>query len=144
MSGVGGVGAGDVDVESGIDRNIGAGGVVEGAFDFACDVVGGEAGGGDLVVRGFLVVKHLVDHLEDVRTWEIAENGLADAVDEGDDAAAADAVVEYRLDEIGILSHIGKVAFRAVKGAKGAVMPDVEANGCLGIGGLGAVADVDH
>jgi hypothetical protein len=40
----------------------------------------------DFVVGFFTVVEHFVDHLENVGGWEIAEDGLADAVGEGFDA----------------------------------------------------------
>ena len=140
-AGAGAFFGGDVDVDAGPDV-FSCAHAGDGAGGFLVDVVGGEAGGFDGIVGGFLgVVEEVVVHVEGLGFGEVAEDVLGHAVDETGHAFAGTVVVEDGLDEVGEFGDFGIVHLGAVEGAEGDGVPEVGADGEGGFDGFDEFVD---
>src|SRR5579862_9902833 len=109
---------GHVNVHAGpnLDGMAGDGG--GGTADFALDVAGGKAEGGELAVRRFLVTElRLQDGVGGVGR-EVAVHGAGRAFDKTGEAAAGAIIINRRAKKVRIGDEIGEVFFGALEDRK--------------------------
>ena len=99
------------------------------ALGFAEYIVGGEAGCGEVFDGGFIgVVEEVVVHLHELAGRDVAEDGLANVVDEIDVAFTAAVVIYYHLEEVGEFGQLRIVTGGAIEGVEGVGVFYVEAD----------------
>src|SRR6185312_3639689 len=133
--------SGDVNVDAGPEQGLGAVEAGAGTLSFAKDIVGREAGEGNLGERFFLIIKDAVVEVEELLWGNIAVESLGDAADVTRHALAGAVVIHHDFDEVGNRCEGGEVLLGAVYGVEGVGGRDVPAHAESGIDLFDVVID---
>src|ERR1035438_7266584 len=118
------------------------GNTVRNEFRLLRHVVRRQAGGGEVVERGFVVVHDLVVELREVLRRGVVEDAAAETGEVSRHARAAGVVVSSDLEEVRVVFALGIVLLGTVERAEGHALHQVEAEGFLRRNGLGQTVEL--